>query len=340
MSQLPDAPTEPYPPLIVLLGPTAVGKTELSLRLAEHVGGEIVSADSRQVYRGMDIGTAKASVDERQRVPHHLIDIRSPDQPLSLAEYQRMAYATIDAIHHRQAVPLLVGGTALYLRAVVLGLRIPSAPPDAALRAQLEARLSSEGVAALFSYLQEIDPATAAMTDARNPRRVLRALEIILSTGRSKVEMEGVDPPPYRILQIGLQREREALHQRVDARIDEMIAHGLVEETERLLAAGYDPALPALTSLGYREIGAFLVGEISLPHAVERIKIETHRFLRHQSTWFRKMEGVVWFDLDDAQQNSEQRIFACVEEFLALPSVEPDDKRPQKPKDLAQSAPG
>jgi tRNA dimethylallyltransferase len=313
----PTKSSPPLPsPLIVLLGPTAVGKTELSLRLAERIGGEIVSADSRQVYRGMDIGTAKASADERQRVPHHLIDIRSPDQPLSVAEYQFMAYATIDAIHRRQAVPFLVGGTALYLRAVVLGLRIPSAPPDAALRTQLEARLSSEGVAALFSHLQEIDPATAAVTDARNPRRVLRALEIILSTGRSKVEMEGADPPPYRILQIGLQRERETMHRRVDARIDEMIADGLVEETERLLAAGYDPALPALTSLGYREIGAFLAGEISLPHAVERIKIETHRFLRHQSTWFRKMEGVVWFDLDDAQQNSDERIFACVEEFL------------------------
>lgn len=313
---LASSPTQPSPPLIVLLGPTAVGKTELSLRLAERVGGEIVSADSRQVYRGMDIGTAKATADERQRVPHHLIDIRSPDQPLSLAEYQRMAYTAIDAIHRRQAVPFLVGGTALYLRAVVLGLRIPNAPPDAALRAQLEARLASEGVAALFGHLLEIDPATAAVTDARNPRRVLRALEITLSTGQSKVAQEGAAPPPYRILQIGLHRTRESLHRRVDARVDEMIAHGLVDETARLLAAGYDPALPALTSLGYREIGAFLAGKLSLQHAVERIKIETHRFLRHQSTWFRKMEEVVWFDLDDPQQNSDQQIIACAEEFL------------------------
>lgn len=313
----PAAPTDPSPPLIVLLGPTAVGKTELSLRLAERVGGEIVSADSRQVYRGMDIGTAKATVDERQRVPHHLIDIRFPDQPLSVAEYQRLAYAAIDAIHRRQAVPFLVGGTALYLRAVVLGLRIPNAPPDAALRAQLEARLACEGVAALFRQLMELDPATAAVIDERNPRRVLRALEIILSTGQSKVAMEGADPPLYRILQIGLQRARETLHQRVDERVDAMITDGLVEETARLLAAGYDPALPALTSLGYREIGAFLAGDISLPQAVERLKIETHRFLRHQSTWFRKMQGIVWFDLDDAQQGSESRIFACVEEFLS-----------------------
>jgi tRNA dimethylallyltransferase len=246
----------------------------------------------------MDIGTAKASADERQRVPHHLIDIRSPDQPLSVAEYQFMAYATIDAIHRRQAVPFLVGGTALYLRAVVLGLRIPSAPPDAALRTQLEARLSSEGVAALFSHLQEIDPATAAVTDARNPRRVLRALEIILSTGRSKVEMEGADPPPYRILQIGLQRERETMHRRVDARIDEMIADGLVEETERLLAAGYDPALPALTSLGYRECIDYLAGRCDLATAAARIKYETHRYVRHQTTWFRKLPGIHWFDLE------------------------------------------
>jgi tRNA dimethylallyltransferase len=288
----------PLPPLVVLLGATAVGKTELSLRLAGRFSGEIVSADSRQVYCGMDIGTAKATPAEQRLVRHHLLDIRNPDETLTLAEYQRLAYAAIDDIHQRGRTPFLVGGTALYLRAVVLGLRIPTAPPDPSLRAALETQLAETSVAALAGRLKEIDPATAAAIDLRNPRRVLRALEIVLTTGQSKVASEGSAPPPYRILQIGLQRVRPALYRRVDARVDAMIAQGLSGETERLLAAGYDPALPALTSLGYREMRAYLAGECSLEQAVERIKIETHRFVRHQETWFRKMQGVHWFDLE------------------------------------------
>ncbi len=301
------------PPLIVLLGATAVGKTELSLHLAERFNGEIVSADSRQVYRGMDIGTAKATPAEQRRAPHHLLDIRTPDQTLTLATYQQLAYAAIADIHRRGRTPFLVGGSALYLRAVVLGLEIPVAPPDPLLRAGLEAELAQKGVGALAARLQEVDPATAAAIDLRNPRRVLRALEIVLATGQSKVVSEGATPPPYRILQIGLQRPRPALYQRVDARVAAMVAQGLIDETKRLLAAGYDPALPALTSLGYREIRAYLAGECSLQQAVERIKIETHRFVRHQETWFRKMQGVHWFDLET--KNGDE-ISALVEEFL------------------------
>jgi tRNA dimethylallyltransferase len=286
-----------YPPLIVLLGPTAVGKTELSLRLCEAFNGEVVGADSRQIYRFMDIGTAKPSLAERQRVHHHLIDIRDPDQTLTLAEYQQLAYQTIDAIHQRGRIPFLVGGTALYIRAVVQGLRIPEVPPDPALRAVLEAELAQTGVGTLFQRLQMLDPATAAVIDAQNPRRVLRALEIVLLTGKSKVELEGASPPAYRILQIGLDRPRDELYQRVDQRVDAMIAHGLVAETQRLLAAGYQPPLPSISSLGYREIIAYLAGEITLATAVERIKHETHRFVRHQYTFFRKMSDIHWFDL-------------------------------------------
>lgn len=304
-----------YPPLIVLLGPTAVGKTELSLRLCEAFNGEVVGADSRQIYRFMDIGTAKPSLAERQRVRHHLIDIRDPDQTLTLAEYQQLAYQTIDAIHQRGRIPFLVGGTALYIRAVVQGLRIPEVPPDPALRAKLEAELAQTGVGALFQRLQTLDPATAAVIDAQNPRRVLRALEIVLLTGKSKVELEGAFPPAYRILQIGLDRPRDELYHRIDQRVDAMIAHGLVAETQWLLAAGYQPPLPSISSLGYREIITHLAGEITLATAVERIKHETHRFVRHQYTSFRKMSDIHWFDLS---QMSPAAIYEQVVRSISL----------------------
>jgi tRNA dimethylallyltransferase len=295
------------PNLVVLLGPTAVGKTELSLRLCEQFGGEVVSADSRQIYRGMDIGTAKATPPEQARVPHHMLDLCAPDQVLTVAEYQQLAYAAIDEIHRRGRVPFLVGGSALYVRAVTAGLRIPEVPPDPALRAQLEEDLARDGLEPLVARLQRIDPATAAQIDLRNPRRVLRALEIVLITGQSKVTLEGASPPPYRMLQLALTRERGALHRRIDARVEQMVAEGLVEETKRLLAAGYAPTLPAMTSLGYREIIAYLEGSMTLGQAVERIQIETHRFVRHQMTWFRKLPGLQWFDMDVVDAGAIER---------------------------------
>jgi tRNA dimethylallyltransferase len=293
--------------LVVLLGPTAVGKTELSLRLCEQFGGEVVSADSRQIYCGMDIGTAKATPAEQARVPHHMLDLRAPDQVLTVAEYQQLAYAAIDKIHRRGRVPFLVGGSALYVRAVTAGLRIPEVPPDPALRAQLEEELARDGLAPLVARLQQIDAATAAQIDLRNPRRVLRALEIVLITGQPKVALEGAVPPPYRMLQLALTRERGALHRRIDARVEQMVAEGLVEETKRLLAAGYAPTLPAMTSLGYREIISYLEGSMTLDQAVERIQIETHRFVRHQMTWFRKLPGLQWFDMDVVDADAIER---------------------------------
>ena len=283
-------------PLITLLGPTAAGKTALSLALAERFEGEIVSADSRLIYQGMDIGTAKPTAEERARVPHHLLDVTTPDRPLTLAEYQRLAYVAIDDIHRRGRVPFLVGGSALYVRAVSEGLRIPEVPPNPELRAELEAFAEAEGHEALHSRLAALDPVGAAQIDGRNVRRVVRALEIVLETGQPKSELEGADPPPYRMLTIGLEVEREILHARIVARVRQMIEAGLAGETERLLAAGYAPNLPALSSLGYREMGQHLRGELTLEEAIERIGIETNRFVRHQSTWFRRMDGVQWFN--------------------------------------------
>lgn len=313
MSSPSDRPTLPpssLPPLVVVIGPTGVGKTALSLRLCTRFGGEVVSADSRQVYRGMDVGTAKATAAERAVVPHHLLDIRNPDEVLTAAEYQQLAYGTIGDIQRRGRVPVLVGGTILYVRAVVEGLRIPAAPPDPELRAALEAELATAGLGALVRRLQEVDPAAAAVVDLHNPRRVLRALEIFLTTGQSKVELEGAAPPPYRVLLLALTRDRAELHRRIDVRVEEMVAQGLVEETRRLLAAGYSPTLPAMTSLGYREITAYLAGALSLAEAVARIKVETHRYVRHQMTWLRKLPGVHWFDLDRTAPEE-------VEEFVA-----------------------
>jgi tRNA dimethylallyltransferase len=289
------------PPLIVILGPTGVGKTDLSIDLCRACRGEVISADSRQIYRGMDIGTAKATSAEQAAAPHHLLDIRAPDEVLTVAEYQHLAYATIDAIHRRRHTPFLVGGTALYIRAVVEGLRIPAVPPDPEMRARLEERLAQEGVNALFGDLATLDPRTAAQIDARNPRRVLRALEIFLLTGRSKVEMEGADPPPYRTLMVGLNRSRATLYARIDRRVDAMLAAGLVEETQRLLDQGYDARLPAMTSLGYRECIDYLAGRSDLESAARRIKTETHRYVRHQTTWFRKLSNIEWFDLDQVE---------------------------------------
>ncbi len=300
------------PPLVVLTGPTAVGKTALSLELCRRFGGEIVSADSRQIYREMAIGTAQATLAEQAAAPHHLINLRAPDDPITAAEYQRLAVAAIEELQSRARVPFLVGGTVLYLRTVTLGLRFPSAPPNPALRAQLEERLANEGVESLAAELRLVDPEGAQRTDLRNPRRVLRALEVFRTTGRSQRALEGSDPPPWRILLVGLTRPRPALYTRIDARVEAMIAAGLVEETRALLQR-HDARLPALSSLGYREIGAYLRGEMNLAQAVARIKTETHRYVRHQESWFRRMEGVYWFDLEEV---AEAEIFRFVGEWL------------------------
>lgn len=291
-----------WPPLVVVLGPTAVGKTALSLDLATRFNGEIVGADSRQIYKGMDIGTAKPSAAEMARAPHHLVDALPPDKQMGLAAYQRLAFAAIEDIHGRGRTPLLVGGSALYLRAVTEGLRIPEVAPDAALRAGLEAFARENGRAALHARLEALDPEAAARIHPNNMRRVIRALEIVQTTGRRKSELEAASPPPYRILKIGLDMPRPALHARIDLRVVEMVETGLVEEMASLLAAGYPPELPAFSSLGYQEIASYLRKEISLAEAIERIQIETHRFVRHQYTWFRRMPDVHWFDVSESPQ--------------------------------------
>jgi tRNA dimethylallyltransferase len=292
---------ETQSPLVVIVGPTAVGKTRLALRLAGELGAEIVSADSRQVYRGMDIGTDKPAAEERQRVPHHLVDIVDPDEEFTLARYQDMAYAAIEDVLARGRVPLLVGGTGLYIKAVVEGWSIPRVRPNKALRTELYREAEAKGGVALHARLHQVDPVAAEKIDPRNVRRVIRALEVYLETGRPISELQRRRPPPYRVLQIGLTMERAALYQCIDQRVDRMLERGLVEEVRGLVERGYGYELPAMSGLGYRQVGCYLRGEISLEEAIRLIKRDTRRFVRQQYNWFRMDdEGIRWFQaLDD-----------------------------------------
>lgn len=298
-------------PLLVLVGPTAVGKTALSIYLASRFNGEIVSADSRLFYRGLDIGTAKPLPAERAAAPHHLIDICPPDGTLSLGEYQRLATRTIDAILGRNNLPVLVGGTGQYVSAVIEGWGIPEVAPRLELRAALEALGEDEAA----RWLVALDPAAAARIDPRNFRRVIRALEVTLVTGRPITELQRKTPPPYDIRVIGLLRGRRSLYERIDDRVDAMMAAGLLDEVRRLRDAGYGSDLPSMSGLGYRQLMAHLSGETSLAEAVERIKFETHRFARQQATWFRRDDPrITWFDLDE--DDDPERVAVAVEEWL------------------------
>jgi tRNA dimethylallyltransferase len=285
---------------VVIAGPTSTGKTALALALAERLRPawetEVVSADARQIYRLMDIATAKPTPDERLRLPHHLLDVVWPDETLTLAEYQRLANAAIAGIWARGRLPLLVGGAGLYNRAVVDGLAIPEVAPQPELRAELEDLLAREGVAALHARLAALDPVTAKRIDARNPRRLIRALEVCLVTGRSFSEQQSARPTSYRPIFFGLNTERDALYARADARSDAMLAAGLVTETEALLTRGYGWELPSMSSLGYREVGAYLRGEATLDEAMARFKQATHGYIRRQLTWFRRDERLEWLD--------------------------------------------
>lgn len=280
-----------HPPLVAILGPTAVGKTAISIRLAEAIGGEIVSADSRQVYRRMDVGTAKATDDERMRVPHHLLDVVDPDEVLSLAQYQELAYAAIDGILARKKVPLLVGGTGQYLMSVVEGWQVPRVPPDETLRRDLYHQSEQEGAEALHARLKVLDPVAAGRIDARNVRRVVRALEVCLITGQPISQQQKKAPPPYRILLLGLTLPRTSLYQRIDERVEQMLAAGLEQEVRRLVAAGYGFDLPAMSGVGYGQFAPYLAGEATLDDVVREIKRSTRRFVRHQSNWFRRQNA-------------------------------------------------
>ncbi|MCB0191161.1 MAG: tRNA (adenosine(37)-N6)-dimethylallyltransferase MiaA [Anaerolineae bacterium] len=288
-------------PLVVIVGSTAVGKTALSVRLAHDFDIEIISADSRQIYRGLDIGTAKATPDEIAAAPHHMIDVADPDEVLSVADFQESAYAAIDQIHQRSRLPTLVGGTGQWVQAVVEGWTIPRVPPDRALRAELEAEVQAKGGESLYNRLVAVDPVAAEKIHPNNVRRTIRALEVYEKTGTPISEHQAKRAPHYRVLQIGLTMPRDQLYERIDRRIDMMMEKGLVEEVRGLMESGYGLHLPAMSGLGYRQIGQYLTGDVSLEEAVALIKKETRRFVRQQFNWFRMEDAHIhWFILEAA----------------------------------------
>ncbi len=292
--------------LIAIVGPTAAGKTALAISIAQTVGGEIVSADSRQIYRRMDIGTAKPSPAERAAVPHHLIDVAEPDEQFSLGRWLEMAQCALTDIWSRGRQPLLVGGTGQYVWALLEGWRVPRVPPDAELRKRLQQEPSSE----LARELERVDPDALRFIDVRNVRRVIRALEVYHATGKPFSWWRTKEPPDFQALILGLRLPREELYRRIDARVDAMIAAGLVEEVRSLLAAGYSRDLPSMSGIGYKEICEYLAGETDLPSAIQRIKWATHRFARHQSAWFKYTDSrIQWVE-------TPAEALALAEEFL------------------------
>lgn len=284
------------PPLVLVVGPTAVGKTEISIQLAEQLNGEIVSADSRLFYRGMDIGTAKPSPEEQARVPHHLIDIANPDEILSLAVFQQKAHEIIEGIHSRGKLPFLVGGTGQYVRAVTEGWTPPEVKPDEILRDEFEKLGRERGIHWLHEKLNYLDPEAANKIDARNYRRTIRALEVILTTGIKFSEQRGKSDSPYHLLTIGLIRPREELYQRVDERIEIMFAEGFLDEVRALLNKGYSPSLPTMSAIGYRECVSMIKGELTEEQAKVQIRRATRVYVRRQANWFKESDpNIQWF---------------------------------------------
>lgn len=292
-------------PLVIILGPTGVGKTSLAIELAGALNGEIVGADSRQIYRYMDIGTAKPPPAQQARVPHHMIDIVPPDCNLSLAEYQDAACRCIDKLHQRGVLPFLVGGSGQYISAVEEGWSIPRVPPNPELRADLEAFVASHSPAALHERLQQVDPISADRIHPNNVRRVIRALEVQIVTGRPISQLQRKRPPPWRIFRLGLTLPRSMLYPRVDRRVDDMIAAGFVNEVRRLLDMGYDRGLPSMSGLGYLEIAGHLLDDVPLDQAIERTKFSTHEFIRQQDVWFRGHDnGILWHNVADLDSDA------------------------------------
>ena len=287
------------PLLILIVGPTAVGKTEFAIQLAERLNSEIVSADSRLFYRGMDIGTAKPTREEQGRVPHHLIDIANPDEILSLAVFQQKAREAIADIHTRNKMPFLVGGTGQYIRAVTEGWNPPEVEPDERLRNELEKLKDENDIYWLHERLKGLDPLAAEKIDPRNYRRTIRALEVIMTTGRRFSEQRGQSESPYHLITVGLTRPRAELYERVDQRIDAMFANGFLEEVKSLLAKGYSPSLPTMSAIGYRECVRVINGELNEEQAKAEIRRATRIFVRRQANWFKESDpNIKWFRVE------------------------------------------
>ena len=309
------------PPLIFIVGPTATGKSQLAVDLAQQFNGEIVNADSRQVYRHMDIGTAKPSPEQRNQVPHHLLDVLDPDQDFGLATFLSLAQGAIQDIRKRGLLPIVAGGTGQYVWALAQGWQVPAVPPDPDFRKEKQREAELHGSPSIYQQLQEADPLRAAQVDSRNLRRVIRALEVHRADKHAQREGAESTSRGNGELIIGLTMDRPELYRRVDQRVDQMLAAGLLEEVKSLAAKGYTLGQGPLASPGYRELGQYLAEELSLDEALQRTKYQTHRLVRRQYTWFKPNDARIhWLNSGDPVLESQAGVI--VREYLeSLPAV-------------------
>ncbi|SFS60381.1 tRNA (adenosine(37)-N6)-dimethylallyltransferase MiaA [Marininema halotolerans] len=285
--------------LLVIVGPTSVGKTALSLELAHEFAGEIISGDSMQVYRYMDIGTAKATPEERAQVPHHLIDLKDPDEAFSVDEFQRLARQTITQVQGKDHLPMIVGGTGLYIQSVTHGYQLPDVKEDPVFRAEMNQWADEKGHEALHQLLARKDEQAAARLHPNDRRRVIRALEIIKESGKTLAEVQQRGPSPYRMIWIGLTMPRERLYDRINQRVEQMMEEGLLEEVMRLREMGYTREHTSMQALGYKELMLYLEGECRLEKAVDLIQQGTRKYAKRQLSWFRRLPEIHWVDVSE-----------------------------------------
>ena len=315
------------PVVPVIVGPTASGKTNLAIQIAKRLDGEIVSADSMQIYRRMNVGTAKPTESEKQGIPHHLMDFVEPDQAFSVADYKDRAVAAIRDITARGKTAIVAGGTGLYINALTQKWGFPGIKTDPKIREKLNDAYKTETPEAVYRRLKQIDPEAAAKIHPHNRKRVIRALEIYETTGKTKTYWESqvrkIDLP-FDYLLLGIQMPRDVLYQRIDQRVDVMIEDGLVEEVRALLNDGYDPSLVSMQALGYKEIVPYLKGRSSLEEQVRILKRDTRHFAKRQLTWFRKNQDIHWFSAEknkDSEQLANQMI-QCIEQYKGEHNIE------------------
>ena len=307
-------------PLVVLLGPTAVGKSRIAVQVAKRFDTDVLTADSRQVYRGMDIGTDKPTAEERQGVPHRLIDLADPEQVFNAGWYRQAALAEIDRLYAAKQLPFVVGGTGLYIRTLVRGL-CPAPQSDPEIRAELMTVSREQGRGHLYAQLVQVDPETAARLHPNDESKVMRALEVHRLSGQSMSEIHRQhvsQDAAFAALLIGLHRPTAVLYRKIEERIDWQLAHGMIEETRSLLDCGYGRPLGAMKGLGYRQVAAYLAGEYDYDEMVRLFKRDTRHFAKRQMTWFRKETGIVWLSVDEAEplQRTVDRVVVLIDRFL------------------------
>ncbi|UMZ73525.1 tRNA (adenosine(37)-N6)-dimethylallyltransferase MiaA [Natranaerofaba carboxydovora] len=286
------------PPIIVIVGPTAVGKTELAISLAKKIDGEIISADSMQIYKGMDIGTAKPSKREQNNITHHMIDMTEPDQDYSVAKFKKVAQDIINDIVVRGKFPIIVGGTGLYVNALIYDYSFEELPRDSDCREKLRKKIEIEGLHKLHEELTDADPKAAERIHPNDEKRIIRALEVIYTTGNPISEYQKTQKEsPYNTLMIGLTKSRDELYDRIEKRVDKMLEKGLVDEVKDLLARGYNKNMTSMQALGYKEIVEYLQGEVTFEETIKLVKKRTKRFAKRQLTWFNRDQNITWYNL-------------------------------------------